>query len=293
MRKFVCFIFIVICFVCSVMASENTSDTLSKLENSVFGINYSNEKADIRVSRLENEVYGSKRNGKLADRLQSLSKDLHIDTFGQEIPPVADTFAEDEYLADSSVDYPVVNEVEKQLGIKSQNGQSLHSRLVALEKKLFNSVFDTDDFFTRVERIKGKVYKNADVVAESSYEEDDIYIPEYEDESYQEFNFDKLFSKKRFYNNNDNDSKISQLERKILHRTHSDENSNDRLARLENNLFDTEFYYDDEQERINRIEGAVKGRQTANKYDGNKLQQRLNTAMQIGAMILMVLACIL
>ena len=97
---------------------------------------------------------------------------------------------------------------------------------------------------------------------------------------------------RRRYETNSN-SRISKLERKILNGDYSDESNNDRLARLENAVFDTDFYYDDESERIDRLEGAVKGQKSANRYDGNKFQQHLNTALQIGAMILMVLACIL
>ena len=87
--------------------------------------------------------------------------------------------------------------------------------------------------------------------------------------------------------------KLSLLEQRLLKNTFVDETNNDRLARLENVVFDTQFYNDDEHERLDRLETALKAKKSSPKYDSNKFQQGLSTAMQIGAMVLMVLAFIL
>ena len=294
MKKLLIIVLLTTCFVHSGIGAENKTDTLTKIEISVLGADYSSQKTENRLARLEEYVYGRKKSGTNAERLKTLAKDLNADTIGQEITPCPETIAQTpEYKEDSSVDYPIIDDVEKNLKIASKPTQSLHSRLVAIEKQLFNNVYDTDDFYTRVERIKGKVYKNSNMLAEYDDDDDDYTIPEYSAE-------DILYGRGPDISNFDyrrshamKNSKLDSLERKILSRTYSDENNNDRLARLENCLFDTEFYYDDESERINRIEGALKGKRTSDRYDNNKFQQRLNTAMQIGAMILMVLACIL
>ena len=296
MKNFIIVLLLCLCFICNVMAGEKSTDTLTKIENSFLGMTYTDQKIEKRLDRIEEYVYGAKKQGKPSDRLNKLAKDIHADMIGQEITPCEDTLAlEEDDAADSSVDYPVLNDVEKSLNIKSKPQQSLHSRLVAIEKKLFNSVYDTDNFYTRVERIKGKVYKNSDVIAQNYDEDEDIYLPEYSDDSsfFDGWNTDRIFKRKKPYDTSSVSSKLSKLEKKVLHTTYPDENDNDRLARLENQVFDTEFYYDDENERLDRLEGAIRGQKTANRYDNNKLQQRLNTAMQIGAMILMVLACIL
>ncbi len=304
MRKLIVIILLVLCFICRVSAMEKSTDTLSKLEESVLGTTYSNQKVETRLNRLEEQVYGSKKTGKSQERLKKLAKDLNADMFGQEIIPSEDTLGlEDEYTADNSVDYPIVDEVEKRLKIASKSNQSLHSRLVAIEKQLFHNVYDTDDFYTRVERIKGEVYKNNPSTLAQNYDDydDDLSIPEYSAiDPWQQWNDrwmgkwsgDNLETQSTPPNYNDN-SRISKLEKKLFRKTYSDENNNDRLARLENEVFDTDFYYDKESERLDRLEGAIKGQKTAGNYDTNKFQQGLNTALQIGAMILMVLACIL
>ena len=298
MKKYMIIFFILLSLLCRVCASEGKVDTLTKMETSVLGADYSNQKTELRLKRLEEYVYGKSKKGSNADRLKHLAKDLNADMIGQEITPCEDTLAyDDDYTPDSSVDYPVINEVEKHLSIKTKPKQSLHSRLVTIEKKLFNSVYDTDDYYTRVERIKGKVYKNENPTIAHNYDDDDIYIPEYVDEDDADgWGIDRLWQKRNSSRSSFgefNNSKLSKLEQKILHRTYPDESNNDRLARLENSMFDTDFYYDNENERINRLEGALKGQKTADRYDSNKFQQGLNTALQIGAMVLMVLAFIL
>ncbi len=297
MRKFVIIMFLCLFIICRVSAAEKVTDTLSKMENSVLGITYQDQKTETRLSRLEEYVYGSKKSGNNTDRLKHLAKDLNADVIGQEIPPCVDTLAQaEEYKEDSSVDYPAVEEVEKHLSIKPVPNQSLHSRLVAIEKRLFNSVYDTDDFYTRVERIKGKVYKNyvPDTIAEC--DDDEYEIPEYraDDDAWSDWGIDRLKrNSTRSSGGFGINSRLSKLERRLFHDTFEDEDNSDRLARLEDSVFDTEFYGDSEIERLDRLEGAAKGQKSADRYDSNKFQQGLNTALQIGAMILMVLACIL
>ena len=66
-----------------------------------------------------------------------------------------------------------------------------------------------------------------------------------------------------------------------------------RLSRLENAMFGTEFSNDDNETRAQRISSAYRAQKSANKYDNNKFSQNMATAMQIGTILLMVLACIL
>jgi hypothetical protein len=267
----------IIGLICSVSAKEGSVDTLSKIENSVLGVEYNNQKTEQRLSRLEEYIYGHTKQGTLAQRTESLSKDLNIDLISEGNSNSEDDFSDE--MTDGSVDYPILNDVEKKLSIKSAPNSSLHSRLVCIEKKLFNDVYDTDDFYTRVERIKKKMYGNSDIIANN----EESVLEEYRQKNYYTQSPQRSGS----------DYKITVLEEKILKNTYPDENNNDRLARLENCVFDTEFYYDNEADRLSRLESAIRAKRSSNRYDNNKFQQRLNTALQIGTMILMVLACIL
>ena len=55
----------------------------------------------------------------------------------------------------------------------------------------------------------------------------------------------------------------------------------------------TSFSGDNESERIARISSAIQAQKSAKRYDSNKFGQNMATAVQIGTLILMVLACIL
>ena len=65
------------------------------------------------------------------------------------------------------------------------------------------------------------------------------------------------------------------------------------LARLDCTIFGTSFETDFESDRLRRISSAYKALKTASKYDSNKFSQNMATAMQIGTLLLMILACVL
>ena len=66
-----------------------------------------------------------------------------------------------------------------------------------------------------------------------------------------------------------------------------------RLSRLESTMFGPTFNSDTQEDRLNRISSAYKAQKTASRYDSNKFSQNMATAMQIGTILLMILACVL
>ena len=57
--------------------------------------------------------------------------------------------------------------------------------------------------------------------------------------------------------------------------------------------FGTEFSNEDTHSRIKRLNSVNKAKKTSSRYDSAKFQQRMSTAMEIGAMLLMILAMVL
>ena len=74
---------------------------------------------------------------------------------------------------------------------------------------------------------------------------------------------------------------------------YTDINVDEELAKMEQNMFGTEFSDEDAKTRIKRLNSANNARKFSGKYDSQKFQQRMSTAMEIGAMILMILAMVL
>ena len=70
-------------------------------------------------------------------------------------------------------------------------------------------------------------------------------------------------------------------------------NLNDELAQLEYETFGTEFSNEDTATRIQRLNSVNKAQKSSQKYDSAKFNQRMSTVMEIGAMLLMILAMVL
>ena len=86
---------------------------------------------------------------------------------------------------------------------------------------------------------------------------------------------------------------LSSIEKAIYKTKYENEPTSQRLSRIESSVFGTNFSQDSESERIARISSAINAQQSAKRYDSNRFGQNMATAMQIGTIILMVLACIL
>lgn len=274
------------------IAATNNSSIISKIETEIYGFEYTNDSSQNRVSRLEKTIYGKTSTGDINKRIKKLSGDISADVIGLEIPPVEDTFRDDNSevaKADSSVNYPIVDEIEQKLFNKTNRDKDFHSRIVAIERKLFNKIYDVDDYSTRMDRIKAEIMPQT--IADSSR-----FDNEYRDNrltsndltGLDKSRFSMPFGQKRYsrpYANYGDMTGGAALPQNT--------SLNDELAQLEYETFGTEFSNEDTASRIKRLNSVNKARKSTSKYDSNKFSQRMSTAMEIGAMILMILAMVL
>lgn len=291
-------------------AVSTNSNFLDNIENSLYGFTYTTSDEISRLSRIEQSVYGhEKSNISTAERINALKKDMAADLIGQEISPKEDTFAEeqDSYKeeklaqlppAGANVDYPSINELEKQIFKKEFKTKDLNSRLADLEKQVLGQTFDNEPFSNRVDRLQAKIkpksFMDNNIAQSSNDYYSDNAIPldkNYRLDEYQgaEFDYDS-------YNaSTPNPSKVNlaSVEKSIFKKTFNQDSIENRISRLESTMFGTTFASDSQQSRINRISSAYKATKTAGKYDSNKFSQNMATAMQIGTILLMILACVL
>ena len=82
MKKILIITLFILCVFCRVSASEKTVDTLTKIENSILGATYSDQKTEKRLERIEKYVYGRKKQGNSSERLKRLAKDVNADMIG-------------------------------------------------------------------------------------------------------------------------------------------------------------------------------------------------------------------
>lgn len=303
-----------------VSAQTSTQAALGKIEESLYGFEYNNESDIARLNRIETTVYGETSSKSQAERLAKLSKDISAESIGKEIEPVEDTFAdnspyyvEEEPVAASDVSYPAVDEMEQQIFKQSFPKQDIKTRLSNLEKKAFNKTY-SDDLSTRVDRLKAEIKPQSlmnNQVAQSSnmFYDDDVaplssdfhlnkFMPQsaFDYDAYNDMNARRAQAYDNPYPNAPSAPKklsLSTVEKKLLKQNYTQDTMESRLSRIENYMFGSEFSDEDTQTRIDRISSAYQAQKSAGKYDSNRFSQNVGTAIQIGTLILMVLACIL
>lgn len=318
MRQFGILVFIYLFFVWgnTCYAQSQFSASLTRMEKSLFGIDYSAQNDDARLKRIEEVVYGKVSSTAVSQRVSKLSQDLSADLMGQEIKPQKDTFAESEDAyservpkADSSVNYPVVNNLEQKVFHKEFKSMEINQRLANLENNVFKKSYN-DDLNSRVERLKSALMPEKVAESESpDYDYDDnssapedILSPNAPlGRSYFGPGFNQAIPSLNSPSNLMGeyspaaglDVSLGALEKSVLNKSFPDDTISNRLTRLELRVFNSSFVDDDEQARFDRVASAHQAKKTSKKYDGNKASQRMSTAMQIGAILLMVLAAVL
>ena len=299
------------------------SPILDKIENSLYGFTYSNENDTTRLNRIENSVYGKTSEAQNTARIAKLKKDLSAELMGQEIEPKEDTFMEEEDswvfakepAESSKIDYPVINELEKQVFNQEFKDQNIKTRLSKLENKTFGKAYDSEDLATRVDRLKAEIKPKNFMDNQIAKQENDFYdgdIAKLDDNFHLNqygtpFDYDAYNRQHNFRDYSDFDDiedgpsvfkpaknmNISSIEKTLFKTKYENEPMDSRLSRVESSLFGTVFGGDNETERLTRISSALNAQKSARKYDSNRFGQNMATAFQIGTLILMVLACIL
>ena len=302
MKHFILVLTLLLFAVNPVSASDSAA-VLGKIEDSLYGFQYSDESDTSRITRLENTVYGYSNSGNINDRLKKIENDLSANLLGQEITPVEDTF-ENEEMADSDIQYPAVDELEKKIFNATYPKKSVRDRLSALEKRAFGQSFDDeDDLSARVDRLKAEIrpdsfMNNAIAQSDNAYYDGDVIEL---DKNYHLDRYDPGYFDYDEYNRLQNrkmsapvkPANLASVEKSVFNQSFKNDDMESRLSRIESAMFGTEFSNDDTQTRINRISSAYKAQKSASKYDSNKFTQNMATALQLGTLILMVLACIL
>lgn len=290
------------------------SPVISKMEQSLFGIDYSQQSDDARLQRIEKAVYGTTSSSPVDQRVQKLTHDLAADMLGQEIKPKKDTFAEDSDSikenipkADSSVNYPIVNSLEQKVLGKENKNIDINQRLANLEQQVFKKTYN-DDLNTRVGRLKQAVmpqrlaYNDNDDDSGDNLPDDlsqagdasglAADIPDIRQPGSPNIND---ADDNDFYADPDSGVKVplAALERSILKKSFPNDTVANRLTRLELMVFNSTFADDDAKTRFDRIASAYQAKRSSQKYDNNRFSQHMATAMEVGAFLLCILAAIL
>ena len=292
-------------------AEDSLGEQITKIETSLWDLNYQNETNETRLKRIENEVFGTQNTkSSIQERINKLNSTLGLESLAEAKAPVSELYGDE----DAGINYPVVDMLEMQLLGQNYKKENIYKRLERLEGKVFGST-QKGDLAQRTDSLKAKIAVSKPSSTLPNYQTGEYYRPNsgtsgysYEDEYTEEDIIAKARSdaeKRGRKQRNDNYSydygyggsdaslQIAGLENSLFGQTFSYDPIAVRLNRLERRIFQRDFASDDEYSRVARLQAASTAKKTAKYYDNNKFQKFASTGMQLGTFVLMILALLL
>ncbi len=277
------FITLIIITMCSlpICAAEPIAQQIGDIEYSLWGYEYNKESDQERVLRIEKQLFGEgSPKATLQERIEKINEALGIETEKETASVVQELkkIVAEEMTADTNINYPVIDRLEKEFLSKQYSHESIYKRLDRLEKRVYGAI-QTGDLDSRVSRLS----------ASSTYTQ----TPNTPQNSY---TYSQNFGRNpEFYAENGDDTllQIAGLEMSLLGKTYGHDPLALRLNRLERKIFHRDFSTDSNLTRIQRIQAASVAKKTSRYYDSNKFNKFASTGMQLGSFILMILAFIL
>ena len=261
--------------------ADATIEQISKMEQVIWGFSYSKDDTARRLSRIENNVFGTV-NSKLTtkDRIKKLNESLGLESYEDSLKQAYEI----DQTEVSGVNYPQIDALEYQMFLTTYEKENIYKRIERLEKKIFGSTQD-GNLSTRTDKLKAYVKKDTQLAQNPNY---------YIERPYQQTDdIQPYMGSQNKYDNSDIYIQLAGLETTLFSKTYSQDPVGLRLNRLERKIFSRDFSSDDEFLRIQRLQAAANAQQTAKIYEANKIQKITSTGMQIGSILLMILALIL
>ena len=262
------FVFSGLCFAYNNTDLKAEIETIEKETNTYYGDNLPLE---IRLKNAEVYVFGESKNGDMKARITAIYKTLGIPL--TEAEPANPKYEIENNIA---ANYPSVDKLEKQHFGKIFDKENIYSRLDRLEKKVFGKI-SSKPLNDRVAALQEKNFKAENTFSKAA--EGKSYSQNYDDYNY--------YSAKTY------DSTINKIEQKIWKQSFENEIMDKRLSRIENKLFGKDFPEDNESTIIERIKSVVKAAKSGQEYKVNKFAKYAATGIQVGGLILLILAMIL
>lgn len=320
---------VLVIFSCNVFADELSN--ISIIERDLFGVEYNDEDSLKRLNRIEEHLFGEKKSGTVSKRLDYISEVSGISFVPQKTDEEKRIAAADYEKEDTSVNYPVIDLMENKVFNKNYHGENVYKRLARLEEKTFGKA-SQGDLSERTDKLKAQllaikqddriVYddnnrsssspkRTAEMFRNTSrYNNSAIYDPnsgmngansgKYNYQSQQEFYPQNSYSGGYGYPTgaaasaygSDFSYALSAAENFILGKSYDNRSEEERLEKLENKIFKKTFN-GDKISRLERVVSAASAQKSGNMYKENKWERYLSTGIQVGSILLMVLAMIL
>lgn len=275
----------------STEAQLTTKETMSAIENNVFGYDYNTDTEIKRIERIEEHLYGQTKTGNLQKRLENIQNDAGLNLQDKKVELNNNQHSNSipnsnisDLTEDSTVEYPMVDKIEQELFNTSYKKENIYTRLNRLEEKVFGKT-SNDDLNTRVDKLSSVIKPKKQMM---SYNDNQNY-------NYTQNEMSNYYNNSGLETVNDQSVpfQLAALEEDILRNSYINDNISNRLNRLEQKLFNRTFSSDTDITRLQRIMVAYDAKKNSYKYENNRKMQNMATATQIGGILLMILAMLL
>lgn len=235
---------------------------VDKMEQKIFKKTFLNEDIYIRLSRLEKQSFKRESTLSLNERVDALRSKI-LGGNQNSIGAAADI--------DPATEEIVLENGQKYYGDSGNGGTTTDFNN---DDNSHYNYYSYENSKNRVPEVQSQYSGDSDVYSQGS--KGSSMAEEYEQK----------------YNNYAQNYDLDILEKNLLGKKYQSESSSKRLARLESTVFQRTFT-DGEEARTQRLMAVTTAQKTSQEYDSNKWARRLNTGIQIGSILLMVLAMIL
>lgn len=317
-------------FLTSGAFADSITSKLNEIENNYYGYNLSGN-TEQRLSQIEQDLYGAVSNKSQKLRVDRIYKDLSLGVNTGAAAPVVPFYQQQDTIsekrtedigpkADAGIKYPVVDRLEEQVFKKAYANEDIYNRLSRLEKQVFKKE-STASLNERVDALRDKLLGgNQSALAQVDPYTEEIVLDngkKYYGNDGNDYSYGVDDSHYNYYSYENSKNHIQQpveqqdysdysnyseryaqsydldvLEKQLFGKRYTSDPPSQRLARLESKVFQRTFN-DNEEARTQRLLAVTTAQKTSREYDSNKWAQRINTGIQIGSILLMVLAMIL
>lgn len=268
--------------------ADTYSNDVSLIEQELFNATFANNSIQKRLSTIEKDLYGTDF-PKLSTnkRIEKIKKDFGYSSFEEQTQLQTDTFAQERTRKDKELqeaDYPSVDRLESVVFNNIYNSENIYKRLDRLEQKLFGATNQTSTLSDRVSALNKMVIKDDGDTFTSTRTKTHTYTSK---RPKQDIQLGKYSSNRNY------DFEVAVMEQQILGQTYKYDDISTRLSRLEEELLKNNYSSEDTISRLERLSTVILAQKTAPNYETNKFKQFFSTGMQVGSLILLLLATIL
>ncbi|OGI25906.1 MAG: hypothetical protein A2287_06720 [Candidatus Melainabacteria bacterium RIFOXYA12_FULL_32_12] len=267
-------------FICGLeVKAYSDIDYISIAEQNLFSTQFKAEPVNNRLNRLEIDVFGKINSKDTAQqRVQKLKKALgdfnNTSQPTQSIKPIPENKAKIT-PQNALAQYPMVDEIEKQVLNKTFQQEDIYKRLDRLELVIFNQNFN-DPLNNRVERLKTTVIgsQNNSISSNNHNQANSL------DNSTMPIDSESI------------NVVLSQLEKQTFNTVYQNEPVETRIDRLENHVFNQTSPEDDTNSRVERLATVIAAQPANELYkDMSQLRQyqSVGTGLTAAALIMMLI----